>query len=90
MQTKSSKDLRRTDGLSSENPHNRFEKIMVQKLAYDWKNIYRMLQSLDVENTGQISVFDFEKSCIKAGITLGQADIQRLVKNYGGQDETNF
>jgi tmRNA-binding protein len=55
----------------------------VQKLAYEWKNIYRMLSQYDSENSGLVPVIYFEKSCIKAGITLGQSEIQRLVKNYG-------
>ena len=69
VKTKSNTELRRTD--SDYNVKSRFEKIMVQKLAYEWKNIYRMLSQIDINNTGQISVIDFEKSCIKAGITLG-------------------
>ena len=60
---------------------------MVQKLAYEWKNIYRMLTIIDSEDTGLVSLIDFEKSCIKAGITLGQSEILRLFRNYGDESE---
>jgi len=42
-----------------------------------------MLTTIDVDDTGLSTVIDFEKSCIKAGITLGQSEIQRLVKSFG-------
>ena len=60
---------------------------MEQKLAYDWKNIYRMLTIIDSEDSGLVSLIDFEKSCIKAGITLGQSELHRLYKNYGEYSE---
>lgn len=63
-----------------------FEKQMIQKLAYEWKNIYRTLQGIDSENSGYVTLFDFETGCEKSKVTITQNDIIRLYKMFSDLD----
>lgn len=38
-----------------------FDPLLKDKLSYDWKQIYRKLNATDTENTGVVSLDDFQK-----------------------------
>ncbi len=43
---------------------------MVTRLGYDWKNIYRALSVIDDENAGFVPLFEFERICDRAKVTI--------------------
>lgn len=48
----------------------RFEKMIIQKLAYEWKNIYRQCVTTDRENLDIININEFVSICDKNGASI--------------------
>lgn len=51
------------------------------KLAYEWKNIYRYISSKDTGGAGKISQREFEQAVHKNGAFLTREDTD-LIKKY--------
>ena len=52
-------------GDSSAFTKTKFEKMMIHKLAYEWKNIYRNLSTIDFKGKGTIKYLTFDTICQK-------------------------
>lgn len=66
---------------------NGFQKQLTQKLAYEWKHIYRALSNKDGDNLGIAKVSDFQKACAKSKIEFDRKDLIKLVQRYGLQGQ---
>lgn len=62
---------------------SRAEKRLVDKLAYEWKNLYRGFASADPEGTGLISLSDLDEACSRLKIRLTNEDIRQISDLYG-------
>lgn len=60
----------------------RFEKLMIQKLGYDWKKIYRNCVTYDKDAQGIIHIDDFIKSCEKNGISIIPLEQKQILKQF--------
>jgi hypothetical protein len=50
----------------------------IQKLGYEWKNIYRLLTLFDSDSTGEVTFSQFEKACIKQKVSLSDYETKKL------------
>jgi hypothetical protein len=48
----------------------KFEKLMIHKMAYEWKNIYRALSSVDQGGLGVINANEFFSICDKRSVSI--------------------
>ena len=64
---------------------NGFQKQMTQKLAYEWKHIYRALSNKDEDNLGITKVLDLQKACAKFKVEFDKKELIKLVQRYGLQ-----
>lgn len=48
----------------------KFEKLMIHKLGYEWKNIYRTLTTLDPENLCVVTMNEFSQACDKHKVSI--------------------
>jgi len=62
-----------------------FQKQLAQKLAYEWKNIYRALSNADPDNLGIAKLQQFQKACSKCAVDLDRKDLLKLAQSYGLQ-----
>lgn len=60
----------------------KFEQILVGKLGYEWKNIYRACVQLDADGLGILPFDDFVKTCERYGTSLVPAELKHLKKAY--------
>lgn len=58
---------------------SKFEKMMIHKLAYEWKNIYRHLTQIDTEGLGVVSQQEFQVSCEKAKVSIIPLEMKQLM-----------
>ena len=56
---------------------------MIHKLGYEWKNIYRLLTLSDASSTGEVTLSQFEKACIKQKVSLSDYETKKLYQTYG-------
>lgn len=50
----------------------------INKLGYEWRNVYRFCVSNDPEDTGKISLEKFEEGCSKFKVRLTSEDLKQL------------
>lgn len=62
---------------------SKFENRMIHKLAYEWKNIYRALSSLDCEGRGVISLSNFEQILQKQNVSIVRDEMKQLLRMFG-------
>jgi len=43
---------------------DKIESGIASKLAYEWRNIYRCLTKIDINETGVIDLYDLDRSCL--------------------------
>ena len=60
------------------------EESIKNKLSYEWKNLYRQLNSLDVHEKGSVTKKQFEDALKTTGVFLSNEDIKYLQDNYCG------
>ncbi len=53
------------------------------KLSYEWKNVYRQLNSSDVADTGKINKKQLEDALRKTGVFLSNEDIRNIQEKFG-------
>lgn len=61
-------------------------KSLSNKLAYEWKNIYRALAKLcSVHEDGlhQVTVKEFDEACHRFGVSLHREDLRQIEKLFG-------
>ena len=62
---------------------SKFEKMMIHKLAYEWKNIYRHLTQIDTQGLGVVSQQEFQLSCEKAKVSIIPLEMKQLMLQFG-------
>lgn len=58
----------------------KFEKTMIHKLAYEWKNIYRHLTQIDIEGFGVVKQQDFQTCCEKVKVSIVPLEMKQLMQ----------
>jgi hypothetical protein len=53
------------------------------KLAYEWKNIYRGLAQADVEKRGTVSLHSFNKVAFTHRVYLSKEELKRIELLFG-------
>jgi len=61
----------------------KFEKMMIHKMAYEWKNIYRMLSVIDQKGLGIIPISEFQSCCEKCKVSIVPLEQKQLMKQFG-------
>ena len=59
---------------------SKFEQLLINKLGYEWKQIYRSLVNIDSDNLGILHIDDFLRSCEKFGVSLIPLEVKKLMK----------
>lgn len=59
------------------------EQKLSDRLAYEWKNIYRMCYSRDIEQTGLIDIKDFDDICLQLKVRLSREELGQLQELFG-------
>lgn len=79
---KSSIKFGATGSVFHQTSNSKFEKLMIHKLAYEWKKIYRNLTTVDAQGTGVVKISDFQKVCERNGVSIIPLEIKQLLKLY--------
>ena len=61
----------------------KFEKLMIHKMAYEWKNIYRALSSVDQAGLGVINITEFLQICDRNRVSIIPLESKQLMKQFG-------
>lgn len=69
-------------GFFSNKVKTKFEQLLVHKLGYEWKQIYRVCVSLDSEAHGILHIEDFLKTCEKFGVSLIPLEVKQILRIY--------
>jgi len=62
---------------------------MVQKLGYEWKNIYRALSLADCNDNGVISISEFVAICDKVKVSIIPNEAKQLLRQFGDLSENS-
>jgi hypothetical protein len=54
-----------------------------QKLAYEWKNIYRTLTQIDINSNGIVPFTEFQNAVAKNGVYLTREDFKNISSMFG-------
>lgn len=61
--------------------------ILKQRLAYEWKNIYRSLTAIDMDNKGKVGISEFQGILSKNRVYMTREDLKRITalfsEDYG-------
>ena len=57
--------------------------MMIHKLAYEWKNIYRNLSTIDFKGKGVILQKTFNQICEKSNVSIIPLEMKQLMKQFG-------
>lgn len=66
----------------------KFSEDLKNKLAYEWKNIYRGLSQLDQQRKGTININTFNKVVHQFKVYLSREELRKIEIGYGGQHST--
>lgn len=61
-----------------------------QKLAYEWRNIYRSLNSIDLNSSGYVTRKEFTNSLKQNGVFLTRDEISKLLRKYSNEGDVNY
>jgi len=63
-----------------------------KRLAYEWKNIYRTLTHIDINNIGSISLNEFSNAVSKNRVYITKEELKKLHSMFGvdGTDYINY
>jgi len=67
----------------------KFENLMIHKLAYEWKNIYRALSQVDDAGTGAIRQDEFISLCEKFKVSIIPIEQKQLMKQFALSNDMN-
>ena len=57
-----------------------------QRLAYEWKNIYRTLASIDIEGKGKVSTSEFQVSVTKNRVYMTREEFKKIQTLFGEEN----
>lgn len=52
--------------------------IIKQRLAYEWKNIFRTLTQIDIDNSGSVSSSEFQNAVSKNRVYMTREEFKKL------------
>ena len=78
-----SKMSNRTQLTAKSTKVSNLERVVKDKLQYDWKNIYRRLNADDVDDTGKVPMSKFEKTLRQTNTFLSKEDLNMIIKVIG-------
>ena len=55
-----------------------------QKLSYDWKAVYRLLSTEDIQCTGIVPYKKFEEALRAIGVFVSAEDLNHIFHTFGG------
>ena len=61
------------------------DKVIITKLSYEWKNIYRSLAIIDEDETNLVELEKFDLACQKQNVFLNSEDLRKLMKLFGSE-----
>ena len=61
-----------------------------QKLEYEWKNIFRALNSIDLNSSGYVTKKEFTNCIHNNGVFLSRDELSKLLKKYSKDGEVNY
>lgn len=64
--------------------------VIKSKLEYEWKNIYRALNSIDINSCGMVSKKEFIDCVQKNGVFLSRDELEKLIKRFSINGEVNY
>jgi len=68
--------------------NQRVRETLRNKLAYEWKHIYKYLARMDIAEDGKVSKANFQQCCEQAGVVnLTSEDVNNAVKVFGTEDD---
>ena len=56
---------------------------MKNKLQYEWKNVFRILNKRDTSDSGDTNPKHFEQALRSTGVFLSTEDLRRVTEHYG-------
>lgn len=60
--------------------------IIKQRLAYEWKNIFRTLTQIDIDNSGSVSSAEFQSAVSKNRVYMTREEFKKLQSIFGEDD----
>lgn len=69
---------------SSGQKQNKFNDEIRNKLAYEWKNIFRGVSQLDTTRKGTININQFNKIVHQFKVYLSREELRKIEISYGG------
>ena len=61
-----------------------------QKLGYEWKNIYRSLNAVDLNSSGYVTKNEFSNCVHNNGVFLSRDELAKLFKKFSNDGEVNY
>lgn len=61
-----------------------------QKLAYEWKNVYRSLNAIDMTSSGFVTKKEFINCIQKHNVFLTRDELSKLLKKYSKDGDINY
>ena len=61
-----------------------------QKLEYEWKNIYRSLNAIDLNSSGLVTKKEFANCVNKNGVFLTNDELAKLLKKFSQNGDVNY
>lgn len=69
--------------INGKNELSKIEKNFADKLAYEWRHLYRTLLLKDIDDTGLVDINEFDEECLRLNIQFINQDIKQLLDLYG-------
>jgi len=64
--------------------------VLQQKLGYEWKNIMRSLNAVDLNSSGIVTKKEFENCVHKHGVYLSRDELSNICKRYSQDGDVNY
>ena len=65
----------------------RYEKALISKLAYEWRNIFRSLMRLacskEAEKEQAVTVREFNEVCLRHHVNFTREELNQVRKHFG-------
>lgn len=69
---------------------NKSTQAVKQKLEYEWKNVYRSLNTIDLNSSGFVTKKEFINCIQKHGVFLTRDEISKLLKKFSLNGDVNY
>lgn len=79
-----------SDGKNLISHLSKMEKVVAEKLAYEWKNLYRCFVAQDTKDSGLVHISDFDAACLKFKINFTREEIRTIKKLFGDPSKNSL